>query len=489
MPCTQLIIVLIYQVFSILLLLCDYCVQMRGGRRGRGRGRTRQRSVSPPAAGADSEERARPQLPSQLPAVVRRRSRSGRSAPPEVVGSSVEDLSTPTPPTLDRDDMLSAPSPSAQQSRPGVSTSSDAPMGGYWQTPAAWYPWSINAPHTMPPPQQQHGMPSQPPQPNPFAPNPFAYYPMAGLGPNLTPWQPQASPPAAVQQMLQPAPPSTPVLPAQRQQPPPVSPAQQQAPLTPALPAHQQQTQTGGERLDLHVSDALKAKIWQGKAIDMAEIFARDPRRRGIAELDYDSEDERPTKRKKHGLLNRADWLEAFSIYVFIICEREPNLAQGLMVHMSHILELQQGRYDWHTFDVTVRRLIEAGHLNWGARCTEEMLDARKRLEQKSAAKQGSSGTPTLKQAQADVPYGFCLSYHAFGGCDEGGCKKGYAHSCYRCKGPRPHRANRCPNKGGNRGFTQGGRGSQSTGQNPSTQSQGQNQRDQSFRGRGGQRK
>ena len=36
---------------------------------------------------------------------------------------------------------------------------------------------------------------------------------------------------------------------------------------------------SGGERLDLHVSEALRAKILAGKAIDMADIFAQDPRR------------------------------------------------------------------------------------------------------------------------------------------------------------------------------------------------------------------
>ena len=40
-------------------------------------------------------------------------------------------------------------------------------------------------------------------------------------------------------------------------------------------------------------------------------------------------------------------------------------LAQGLMVHMAHVLELQKMRHDWHTFDITVRRLIVAGHLQW----------------------------------------------------------------------------------------------------------------------------
>ena len=92
------------------LLLCVCYLQMRSRRSSRGRGRGRRRSESPSVG-----ERARPRSrsPSQLEAVVRRRTRAGRSVPAASRVASAAPANTRVrevspPPTFDSSSPLHA---------------------------------------------------------------------------------------------------------------------------------------------------------------------------------------------------------------------------------------------------------------------------------------------------------------------------------------------------------------------------------------------
>ena len=211
-----------------------------------------------------------------------------------------------------------------------------------------------------------------------------------------------------------------------------------------------------GERLDVHVSDKLAKKIKAGEAIDLASIFDKDPRKMPVQDSDSESES-RDKKSKKAKRLSRQDWCEAFTIYAYMRSQHEPSIAPGLFVHMSHVLELQQLRQDWHYFDITVRKLIEKGDRCWGDRCAEEMLSARGRPEVRVNAS-GSSNTSgayvnsrhqdnTQNSKSEQVPKGFCVAYHKFGGCEEAACKSKWLHRCYKCMAHEQHRASACSGK------------------------------------------
>ena len=169
------------------LLLCVCYLQMRGRRSSRGRGRGRRRSESPPVG-----ERARPRSrsPSQLEAVVRRRPRAGRSVPAasrvaSAAPANTGDREVSPPPTFDSSSPLHGDVETVHQVQHNTSGPSTVPPAGYWQPGASnWVPWSINTPHTMPPPQSPHIVHSQPMPPFNFSqpPLPYQAYPYHGFG-------------------------------------------------------------------------------------------------------------------------------------------------------------------------------------------------------------------------------------------------------------------------------------------------------------------
>ena len=379
---------------------------------GRGPGRRKMRTRGTIQT---SPERSRSRSPLQAVVNRRRRQRQHERAPE----------------TLQRDQPIVSNPPSAQSSSPSPTQPQSQvhaqPIGeGSWPPnfpPMPWmYPQSFMQPPTAP--QQHQGW----------------WWPVPPQPPQSSPQPPQSTQPSNVNPL----------------------------PSTSGLPQISRgEKPWEGEQLDLHVPEAIREQILAGKAIDLGEIFAADPRKLPAHEL-FDIEDSDKKKKGRLRLLSRQAWSEAFSIYSFIVTRARPELAPGLFVHMSHVLDLQAGRHDWHTFDITVRRLIERGDRKWGDKCSEELLSARARQEQRFNQQGGPSAGQQTPQAQNkyEVPYGFCVEFHKHNGCNEGAdCKNGWLHKCYKCKGPTPHRALSCT-KGrkfgqGQQPFRRGGKPSQ----------------------------
>ena len=205
-----------------------------------------------------------------------------------------------------------------------------------------------------------------------------------------------------------------------------------------------------GERLDTHVSENLIDDILKGSAINMYDIFRDDPRKSN--QIDNDSTDETKGKKpKKERRLSRQDWLEAFTIYAFIVSNNDPSLAPGLFVHLAKVLELQAARADWHYYDVTVRKKIEKGWRQWADPCMEEKMEARARPELQIPRSNSTNTRPQTnslsranggrgKATGASVPWGFCFDFHKWNDCSNEKCS--WAHKCYICKSE--HSASSC---------------------------------------------
>ena len=197
------------------------------------------------------------------------------------------------------------------------------------------------------------------------------------------------------------------------------------------------------EKIDIHVDPTLRKKIIEGKAIDLVDIFDNDPRKTQLNEVHEGESD----KKKQKKMLTRHQWLEAFTIYSFILAKAKPQEAAGLFVHLNHVIEIQNERKDWHLFDITVRRLIAEGDRQWGDPCLEEKLTARSRPEIpiRGAQNSGDSRGTVHSSKSYEVPYGWCVDFHLFNRCEEGEkCRLGWLHKCYKCRAPTPHRAAGC---------------------------------------------
>lgn len=204
------------------------------------------------------------------------------------------------------------------------------------------------------------------------------------------------------------------------------------------------------DRLDIHLNDKLLEDIKEGKAISMARIFQNDPRKNNVV---YDSDDESTKKREKDRRLSRSEWIEAFSIYSYTMLGFFPTIAQGMMIHLAHVLELQAAKADWQFFDVTVRRLIAKQGRQWDEPFTNEMMAARARPEVKSYVAQNAG---PRYGANMDVPTGYCVPYHKYNDCKDP-CPLKYSHRCFKCKGE--HRAEGCFNRKPIRGALGASRG------------------------------
>jgi hypothetical protein len=78
------------------------------------------------------------------------------------------------------------------------------------------------------------------------------------------------------------------------------------------------------------------------------------------------------------------------------------------MVHLYQVQSLLNENADWKGYDITVRRLIQHGHLQWGQVDGNLRMDARARRWQPSQQRNSQ---------QLEVPRGSCVAFHIKGVC------------------------------------------------------------------------
>ena len=62
--------------------------------------------------------------------------------------------------------------------------------------------------------------------------------------------------------------------------------------------------------------------------------------------------------------MTKEDWMEAFSIYGYMVTKSDPHVASQVFAHQANVLPIMQSGGDCFTYDLTVRRTIGRGKLN-----------------------------------------------------------------------------------------------------------------------------
>lgn len=220
------------------------------------------------------------------------------------------------------------------------------------------------------------------------------------------------------------------------------------------LPTGHQQvpvaTVTSGQRgkgPDRHVSSKIKERMGHQHFafVNMSDMFVGDPRESKLRyvkndkkEMDSDYVD---TKR-----MPKEDWMEAFSIYGFMLTKLDPQVASELFAHQANVLSIIQSGGDWFTYDLTVRRTIGQGEAQWGDSFISDLLVAQNTKTKDGQLEGERQKNKTDKPFE--VPYGFCFNFHSIHSrkkCeDKATCPDGWLHMCFKCKSKDFHRASSC---------------------------------------------
>lgn len=119
-----------------------------------------------------------------------------------------------------------------------------------------------------------------------------------------------------------------------------------------------------------HVPIKLKLKIWEGEFIDMSLLL------KSATELeDFDSQGEVQfkngrlciVKRKQNSQLSIEKWTSAFMIYMSIMFEHNPALAQQMLKYLRDIRIAASRSHHWYKYDEQFRlRKVSNPAMSWG---------------------------------------------------------------------------------------------------------------------------
>ena len=145
---------------------------------------------------------------------------------------------------------------------------------------------------------------------------------------------------------------------------------------------------------------------------------------------------------------NIYEWVNMFSIYAAIYCEKYPSEAPQLFTYVTRVMGITKSHpnsYTWRIYDEKFRRLRQfSGSLPW------HLLDHHVLHEAQEASSLSKSSDHTSKskggQPKVTTKGGkFCYGYNRVTGCKKSPCD--YRHVCSKCSALHPaHKCAKAPN-------------------------------------------
>lgn len=181
--------------------------------------------------------------------------------------------------------------------------------------------------------------------------------------------------------------------------------------------------------LGYHLPLAVKEKIINGEYVDILSLLpsVKD----AVKKLDFKSEEER--KRSTPRTLN--NWIQGFSIFSAILCEKKPFLSVGLFQHLDAVLEAYRslGGMSWLYYDEMLRQKMAVfPHMRWGDK--DVLLWVSLIQSQRQPPPKNSQFSPN--QGSQQIRKGLCFAYN------ESQCKWlsncRFKHECAFCGGSHP---------------------------------------------------
>lgn len=196
--------------------------------------------------------------------------------------------------------------------------------------------------------------------------------------------------------------------------------------------------------IDAHVTDKLKAKIWNEEYIDFGTFLA-NPVLENKFNITVGNVESGPVPSlclepvsKPKQITSIEAWGNCFLIFVGVYTTKYPTEAPALMKYGEIIKDLAARGHNWSYYDQNFRflRQKQASAFPWGVLHGELWLRAQSPITRKPQP--ASVAKPWVRTDLPKVPQGFCFKFHRGIAC--AGCS--FKHSCFKCSGE--HRASQC---------------------------------------------
>ena len=182
--------------------------------------------------------------------------------------------------------------------------------------------------------------------------------------------------------------------------------------------------------IDLHLSDKVKAQIWQDEYIDFSQLLPtnnqNDPMALGVQSQNSCNEVVMMPNRQKK-TLSFQEWSSAWNIYSGIYLAK-PNPQEGLCTALAKHFDVVQGlsrnNTGWQFYDHNFRLMVAKGLAQWGSVHAELLVEAKLLLT--------SPALTGKRTSNNHIPHGSCIRFHRTGHWRfQDDCK--WSHTCVNC--------------------------------------------------------
>lgn len=182
------------------------------------------------------------------------------------------------------------------------------------------------------------------------------------------------------------------------------------------------------------LSNALKAKIIEGKYIDFASLLGGESKEKLTLSVGKDNELSLKTNSGNLKITSFDQWLKCFLIYSSVYAEAHPEDALGLFKYCYTVREIfsKYGGNAWLLYDSEFRKLRQGDQaISWGLVHVELELSvtAPSRRQTQMPGIQGNFRA----FKNNTVPKSYCFRFHGSGSCNRGD-KCLFKHTCYKCQ-------------------------------------------------------
>ncbi len=218
----------------------------------------------------------------------------------------------------------------------------------------------------------------------------------------------------------------------------------------------------GGRPLGATVDATLKARIWAGKLVCLPTLLGRKSATPEILMSFDGASSKMGLKQRNSHVISYGDWVDAFDLYVAVMCQRKPELVGGMLKHKSKVKDLYHSDRSsgaWHMYDLEYRKAVASPEVSttwgdvdidvWGAamlKATTNRLPHQKSSIQTPFRQKGQN--IVYNKAGVSVPKGHCINFHVGQKCAQAPCR--YSHACPKCD--KNHPAIKCEQPTGKQG-------------------------------------
>ena len=216
-------------------------------------------------------------------------------------------------------------------------------------------------------------------------------------------------------------------------------------------------TYAGGVALDMHVTAALRTKIWNNEYVNLADLLVKDKERLN-ASVKLSKDGQFVLEQAPRKLYTIEKWNEAFSIYAAVYSKKYPEQMSYVIKHMTMVRKVFDKGGDWLEYDRQYRRYRQEYNTPWSHFNSEIYTDAVNRSsyfgkkqgymaagENKAfGGKAQFQGSKKPSKRDALHPVGYCWSFLDGQDCK---CDKNspgaFKHQCSICD--KKHSLAQCP--------------------------------------------